>query len=49
MFVWREDDENPENIMLDISKHRNGPLRSVPLRFKGDRIRFYTRDTKHQK
>ncbi len=49
MFLWREDDENPENIMLDISKHRNGPLRSVPLRFKGDRIRFYTRDTKHQK
>ena len=48
MFLWREDDENPENIMLDIAKHRNGPLRSVPLRFKGDRIRFYSRDTKHQ-
>lgn len=47
MFLWREDDENPENIMLDISKHRNGPLRSVPLHFKGDRIRFYSRDTKH--
>ncbi len=49
MFLWREDDENPENIMLDISKHRNGPLRSVPLRFKGDRIRFYSRDNKHTK
>lgn len=48
MFLWREDDENPENIMLDISKHRNGPLRSVPLRFKGDRIKFYSRDTKHK-
>lgn len=47
MFLWREDDENPENIMLDISKHRNGPLRSVPLHFKGDRIRFYSRDVKH--
>ncbi|KKR56992.1 MAG: Replicative DNA helicase, partial [Candidatus Woesebacteria bacterium GW2011_GWC2_40_30] len=42
MFLWREDDENPENIMLDISKHRNGPLKSVPLRFKGDRIKFYS-------
>ncbi len=47
MFLWREDDENSENIMLDISKHRNGPLRSVPLHFKGDRIRFYSRETKH--
>ncbi len=46
MFLWREDDEKMENIMLDISKHRNGPLRSVPLHFKGDRIRFYSRDTK---
>lgn len=48
MFLWREDD-NPENIMLDIAKHRNGPLRSVPLHFKGDRIRFFGRDTKHVK
>lgn len=49
MFLWREDDENMENIMLDIAKHRNGPLRSVPLHFKGDRIRFYSRDVKHNK
>jgi len=49
MFLWREDDENPENIMLDIAKHRNGPLRSVPLHFKGDRIRFFSRDIKHAK
>jgi len=48
MFLWREDDENQENIMLDISKHRNGPLRNVPLHFKGDRIRFYSRDAKHK-
>jgi replicative DNA helicase len=48
MFLWREDDENPENIMLDIAKHRNGPLRSVPLHFKGDRIRFFSRETKHK-
>ncbi len=47
MFLWREDEEKNENIMLDIAKHRNGPLASVPLFFKGDRIRFYSRDTKH--
>ncbi len=48
MFLWREDEENPENIMLDISKHRNGPLRSIPLRFRGDRIKFFGREYKHK-
>jgi replicative DNA helicase len=48
MFLWREDEENVENIMLDISKHRNGPLRSVPLMFKGDRIKFYGREVKRK-
>src|SRR3989344_5697159 len=46
MFLWREDDENSENIMLDIAKHRNGPLKSIPLHFRGDRIKFYSRDSK---
>ena len=46
MFIWREDDEKPENINLDIAKHRNGPLRSIQLFFKGDRIKFYGRETK---
>lgn len=49
MFLWKEDDENNENIMLDIAKHRNGALTSVPLFFKGDRIKFFSRDTKHSK
>ena len=47
MFLWKEDDSNNENIMLDIAKHRNGPLASVPLFFKGDRIKFFSRDSKH--
>ncbi len=47
MFLYREDNDNPENMMLDIAKHRNGPLRSVPLHFRGDRIKFYGRDGKH--
>lgn len=48
MFLWREDEENNENMMLDIAKHRNGPLRSIPLRFRGDRIKFFGRETKHK-
>ena len=47
MFLYREDNDNPENMMLDIAKHRNGPLRSIALHFKGDRIKFYGRDAKH--
>ncbi len=46
MFLWREDDDNPEKIFLDIAKHRNGPLGQVELRFKGDRIRFFGVDNK---
>jgi len=42
MFLWREDEEILENMTLDIAKHRNGPLRSVKLRFRGDRIKFYS-------
>jgi replicative DNA helicase len=48
MFLWREDDDNSENVMLDIAKHRNGPLRSIPLHFRGDRIKFFSRDVKHK-
>lgn len=49
MFLWREDEEDFENISLDIAKHRNGPLRSIKLRFRGDRIKFYGRETKRKK
>src|SRR5258706_106819 len=48
MFLWREDPDNPENMMLDIAKHRNGPLKNVPLHFKGDRIKFFGREMKHK-
>jgi replicative DNA helicase len=46
MFLWREDEENVENIVLDVAKHRNGPLKTINLFFKGDRIKFYGRETK---
>ena len=48
MFLYREDDDNVENISLNIAKHRNGPLATVKLYFKGDRIKFYSRDTKRE-
>lgn len=47
MFIWREDDEKPENVRLEIAKHRNGALGHIDLFFKGDRIKFFSRDTKH--
>lgn len=46
MFLWKEEDESQENIVMDIAKHRNGALSSIKLFFKGDRIRFYGRETK---
>ncbi len=41
MFLYRPDDEDLENMKLKIAKHRNGALRTIDLRFRGDRIRFY--------
>jgi len=41
MFMYREDEEDLENLKLYIAKHRNGPLATVDLRFRGDRIKFY--------
>jgi len=49
MFLYREDDEDLENMKLYIAKHRNGPLTTVNLRFKGDRIRFFGVDRKREK
>jgi len=49
MFLWREDDENLENMKLSIAKHRNGPLGQIDLHFRGDRIKFYNKDKTHAK
>jgi len=49
MFLYRQDEEDLENLKLYIAKHRNGPLRTINLRFRGDRIRFYGMDTKRKK
>lgn len=49
MFLWREDEEDTDNYLLDIAKHRNGPLRQIKLYFRGDRIKFFSRETKREK
>jgi replicative DNA helicase len=41
MFLYREDEEDLENMKLYLAKHRNGPLATIDLRFRGDRIKFY--------
>jgi replicative DNA helicase len=46
MFLWREDEEDLENVELEIAKHRNGPLRRIKLHFRGDRIKFYGVESK---
>ncbi|MCX6726073.1 MAG: replicative DNA helicase [Candidatus Shapirobacteria bacterium] len=48
MFLWREDDDDMENVELEIAKHRNGPLRRIKLRFRGDRIKFYGVDKREK-
>lgn len=48
MFLWREHEEDLENMSLDIAKHRNGPLKSIKLRFRGERIKFYTVETRRK-
>lgn len=46
MFLYREDDEDLTSIKLNIAKHRNGALRTIDLRFRGERVRFYGVDSK---
>lgn len=48
MFLYREDDENRQNVKLSISKHRNGPTGEVDLYFKGERTRFYEAEAKRE-
>lgn len=47
MFLYREDAEDLSSVKLNIAKHRNGALRTIDLRFKGDRVRFYSVDKTH--
>ena len=42
MFLYREDEEDLESCKLYIAKHRNGATGTIDLRFRGDRIKFYS-------
>jgi replicative DNA helicase len=41
MFLYRDNPDDVSSVKLNIAKHRNGPLRQVDLRFRGERIKFY--------
>lgn len=41
MFLYREDQEDLENVKLNIAKHRSGPLGEIDLKFKGERRKFF--------
>jgi len=49
MFLYREDEDNPENVTLEIAKHRNGPTGVIRLRFVPSRVSFYPLETKREK
>jgi replicative DNA helicase len=48
MFLWRPEEEEMENYELVVAKHRNGPLRTISMRWRGDRIRFYGMEKKRE-
>jgi replicative DNA helicase len=42
MFIYAENiEEKPEQIKLDIQKHRNGATGDIDLVFRKDRVKFY--------
>lgn len=47
MFLYRENDDNLTDHKLNIAKHRNGPLRTIDLMFRGDRVKFFGVDSRH--
>lgn len=50
MFIYRPDAEIMPTIptKLLIAKHRNGPMGEIDLVFRGDRIKFYNAEKKHE-
>lgn len=46
MFLYRSEDDNLEDYKLNIAKHRNGPLKTVDFKFKGNKMRFFGVDKK---
>lgn len=49
VFLYREEEEAPENVTAEIAKHRNGPTGSFKIRFVPARISFYGMEVKREK
>lgn len=49
VFLYREEEEVPENITAEIAKHRNGPTGNFKIRFVPARISFYGMEVKRAK
>ncbi|NOY15177.1 MAG: replicative DNA helicase, partial [bacterium] len=43
MFLYKEEEEDDNSAVrvLDIAKHRNGPVGRIKMLFKNDQIKFY--------
>ena len=41
MFLYHEDEDDRENVVLEIAKHRNGLLGQINLRFVPKQVSFY--------
>jgi replicative DNA helicase len=48
MFLYREDSDDLQSVKLNIAKHRNGPLKTIDLRFVGNRLKFFSVDVRHE-
>ena len=42
MFIYRQDPDKSEEVILDIQKHRNGPTGEINLMFRAERVKFYS-------
>jgi len=49
IFLYRENEETPENITAEIAKHRNGPTGNFKLRFVPARISFFGMEVRRAK
>ena len=49
IFLYRENEEAPENITAEIAKHRNGPTGNFKLRFVPARISFFGMEVRRAK
>lgn len=49
MFIYREDEEKQDQVILNIAKHRNGPTGIITLRFVKELISFFGVERKRKK